>query len=84
MSETGGSKRRWTRVAWVLRRLGAALAPIPVCDLCGTGVAETCLMLDPMGRIHGLCSHCAESATWTTRSRLRSDRNLPFRLKEIV
>jgi hypothetical protein len=83
MSDTSG-KRRWTRVAWVLRRLSAALAPIPVCDWCGSGVVETGAMVDPLGRIHGLCSHCAYSATVHASFEVEADRNLPFRVQETV
>jgi len=83
MSNTRG-KRPWTKVASVLRRLGAALAPIPVCDLCGSGIVETCAMFDPLGRIHGLCNHCADSATVDDSFEVEADRNLPFRVKEMV
>lgn len=60
MSDKSGRPRR-TRVAGVVRRLSAMLAPIPVCDQCGSGVVEKCLIFDPFGRIHGLCSNCADS-----------------------
>jgi hypothetical protein len=52
-----------TALAKVLGSFGAVLVPIPLCDLYGKGVVQRCLLVDPLGRIHGLCEGCAESAS---------------------
>jgi hypothetical protein len=53
----------WTALANVLRSFGAALAPIPLCDRCGRGAVQSCLLVDPLGRIHGFCDACAKSTS---------------------